>query len=88
MKELYGIDMEQEQRPKLLNELPPVDIVITMGCDVEFPDLPCKRSEAWGLENPAGKSDDEFIKVIKEIEEKILALKTELAQLELQGSCC
>ena len=34
MKQLYGIDMEQTQYSKLLNELPPVDIVITMGCNV------------------------------------------------------
>ena len=34
IKQLYGIDMEQTQYSKLLNELPPVDIVITMGCRV------------------------------------------------------
>lgn len=34
MKELYGIDMEQTQRSKLLEELPELDVVITMGCNV------------------------------------------------------
>jgi phosphinothricin acetyltransferase len=29
MKQLYGIDMERDQRPKLLEEIPPVDVVIT-----------------------------------------------------------
>lgn len=32
MNSLYGIDMEQSQRPKLLSDIPPVDIVVTMGC--------------------------------------------------------
>jgi len=32
MKQLYGIDMEATQRSKLLSEIPPVDIVVTMGC--------------------------------------------------------
>ncbi len=43
MKQLYEIDMEQSQYPKLLTELPPVDVVITMGCNVECPYLPCMR---------------------------------------------
>ena len=34
MKELYGIDMEKSQRSKLLSDIPPVDVVITMGCNV------------------------------------------------------
>ncbi|HNX13605.1 MAG TPA: arsenate reductase ArsC [Oscillospiraceae bacterium] len=78
MKQLYGIDMELTQRPKLLADLPPVDVVITMGCNVECPYLPCKRREDWGLDDPTGKSDDHFITVIKTIESKIISLKTEL----------
>jgi arsenate reductase len=74
MKQLYGIDMEQNQRPKLLAELPPVDVVVTMGCSVECPYLPCKRREDWGLPDPTGKSDEEFFGVIKAIEKNILAL--------------
>jgi arsenate reductase len=75
MKELYNIDMEQTQRPKLLKDIPPVDVVVTMGCNVSCPYLPCKRREDWGLEDPTGKSDEEFKKIIKKIEEKILQLK-------------
>lgn len=45
MKQLYGIDMEATQRPKLLQDISPVDVVITMGCNVECPYLPCKRRE-------------------------------------------
>ena len=75
MKEKYGIDMEKTQSSKLLTEIPELDIVITMGCNVECPFLPCKFREDWGLDDPTGKSDSEFIKIIKIIESKILDLK-------------
>lgn len=71
MKRLYGIDMAQTQYPKLLEEIPPVDVVITMGCNVECPFLPCRYREDWGLPDPTGKSDAEFISVIQEIDGKI-----------------
>jgi len=77
MQQLYGIDMEKTQYSKLLANIPPVDIVITMGCNVECPFLPCKHREDWGLDDPTGKSDDDFIKVIKQIESKVLALKSQ-----------
>lgn len=78
MKQLYGIDMEITQRPKLLEEIPPIDVVVTMGCNVECPYLPCKRREDWGLDDPTGKPDDDFISVIKTIESKIISLRSEL----------
>ena len=78
MKQIYGIDMEKTQKSKLLQDIPTVDIVITMGCNVQCPSLPCKHREDWGLEDPTGKNDKEFIKVIKIIEEKVIALKKSL----------
>lgn len=78
MKQLYGIDMEKSQYSKLLTGIPPVDIVITMGCNVVCPFLPCKHSEDWGLEDPTGKDDKEFINTILKIEEKIKKLVLEL----------
>ncbi len=77
MKEIYGIDMK-DQYSKTLDKLPPVDVLITMGCNVQCPALPCKRREDWGLEDPTGKSDEEFRKVIAVIEEKVLALRESL----------
>lgn len=78
MKQLYGIDMEATQYSKLLSELPPVDIVVTMGCNVECPNHPCKHREDWGIVDPTGKSDEEFTKVISIIETRILELKKKL----------
>lgn len=75
MKQLHGVDMEQTQYSKLLSEIPPVDIVITMGCNVSCPSLPCQYREDWGLDDPTGKNDHCFLEVIRSIEENILALK-------------
>lgn len=79
MKQLYDIDMEAAQYSKLLSEIPPVDIVVSMGCNVECPFLPCKRREDWGLNDPTGKSDQEFIKTIRLIESRIKGLEKELS---------
>ena len=80
LRDLYHIDMEAEgQRSKLLSDLPPVDIVITMGCNVQCPFLPCSWREDWGLDDPSGKADEEYLKTIRSIEEKILRLKARLS---------
>ena len=52
MKEIYQIDMEETQYSKLLSEIPPVDIVITMGCNVTCPNLPCRHREDWEFKTP------------------------------------
>ncbi|WP_195200398.1 arsenate reductase ArsC [Faecalispora jeddahensis] len=78
MKQLYGIDMEKTQRSKLLSELPPIDMVVTMGCNVDCPYLPCKHRMDWGLDDPTGKSDEEFVRAIGAIEENIKELSLKL----------
>ena len=78
MKQLYNLDMEATQHSKLLSDTPSVDVVITMGCNVECPYLPCKHREDWGLDDPTGTSDVDLIKVIRQIENNILSLKERL----------
>ncbi|PKM73357.1 MAG: low molecular weight phosphatase family protein [Firmicutes bacterium HGW-Firmicutes-16] len=87
IKQIYGIDMEKTQHSKLLEDIPPIDVVVTMGCNVACPYLPCKYREDWGLEDPTGKSDEEFEKIIQLIEQKILELKRriETGELSLAG---
>lgn len=80
MKQVHGIDMEQSQRSKRLSDIPPVDVVITMGCNVQCPFLPCSDREDWGLEDPTGKNDEVFLETILQIEQKILELKEKLRQ--------
>ena len=77
---LYGIDMEKTQHPKLINEIPQVDMLISMGCNVGCPFVGKEFNDNWQLDDPTGKDDQEFIKVIHEIEEKILKLKEELTK--------
>ena len=79
MKQVHGIDMEQIQYSKLLSDIPTVDVVITMGCNVRCPFLPCAHREDWGLEDPSGKGDEAFLETIRLIEEKVLDLRKRLA---------
>ena len=80
MKQIYDIDMEKTQYSKLLSDIPPVDVVVTMGCNVKCPFLPCTERFDWGLEDPTGAGDEAFIETIREIQTKIIELAQHLAQ--------
>lgn len=75
MKQLYGIDMEQTQYSKTIDKIPTPDVVISMGCDVGCPYIGRAFDDNWNLPDPTGGSDEVFIKIIKQIEEKIKNLK-------------
>ena len=76
MKKIYGIDLEAEgQHSKLISEIPEVDIAISMGCNVGCPFIGRTFDDNWGLEDPTGKSGEEFKLVISQIEKKILNVK-------------
>lgn len=81
MKELYGIDMEQTQYSKLLAEIPNPDVAISMGCNVGCPFVGRAFDDNWQLEDPTGKSDEEFKIIIQAIEKRILQLREELASV-------
>lgn len=81
MKKLYGIDMEKTQYSKLVRDIPTPDILISMGCNVECPYIGMPFDDDWGLDDPTGKSEEEYIKVIKEIEGKVLALRERIQGL-------
>ena len=83
MKQQYGIDMESTQYSKLLSDIPQVDIVITMGCNVQCPALPCSFREDWGLDDPSGHPDETFLKVMTAIQEKVLDLKHRIETNEI-----
>ncbi len=74
MKQLYGIDMEQNQYSKTVDEIPLPDVAISMGCDVGCPFIGRAFDDDWGLPDPTGKSDEEFVRVIESIEKKIASL--------------
>ena len=78
MKELYGIDMEKTQYSKLISAIPKPDIAISMGCNVSCPFIGRPFDENWGLDDPTGKSDDEFKAVMEQIRQNVLTLKSKL----------
>lgn len=73
MKEKYDIDMTK-QYPKLISDIPECDIIISMGCNVSCPFVNKGYDHNFGIDDPSGKSDEEFIKVIEQIKSKILNL--------------
>lgn len=79
MKSIYGIDMEKDQRSKLIFDIPDPDVVIRMGCNVTCPAIEGAYEEDWGLDDPTGKEDDAFIELINTIEKKILELKEKIS---------
>ena len=83
IKDLYKVDMNETQKSKLLNDIPEVDIVVTMGCNVVCPFLPSRHMEDWGLDDPSGKSDEEFIITAKKIEEKVNDLARRIKNNEI-----
>ncbi|MGI5950158.1 arsenate reductase ArsC [Peptoniphilus sp.] len=74
MKDLYTIDMEKTQYSKLISDIPNPDIVISMGCNVSCHFIGRPFDDNWELEDPTGKSDEEFKIIIKKIEQNILDL--------------
>ena len=75
MKELYGIDMELTQYSKTIDQIPLPDVAISMGCDVGCPFISRAFDDDWGLPDPTGKSDADFVEVIEKIESHIKSIR-------------
>ena len=67
--------MEKTQYSKLLSDIPDLDEANSMGCNVTCPYIGKDFDDNWQLDDPTGKSDEEFIKVINTIEENARSLK-------------
>lgn len=83
VKKLYNVDMKATQHSKLVSDLPTVDIIVTMGCNVNCPNLPAKHREDWGLSDPTGKTAEEFEKTVTTIERKIKKLRDKIRNGDL-----
>lgn len=81
IKDIYNIDMEETHYSKLITELPEIDIVVKMGCNVICPFVDSKHEEDWGLEDPTGHSDEFFKEIISKIEANV----KDLAERILDG---
>lgn len=84
VKKIYSIDMEETQKPKLIKDIPEVDIVVTMGCSVVCPFMKAKHREDFGLDDPTGKGDNVFIKTIETIHKKIIELKEKTKTMDFK----
>lgn len=56
----------------------PVDVVVTMGCNVPMPLSALQMAGGLGLDDPTGQPDQVFTETIRRIEEKVFALKEKL----------
>ncbi|NLH91727.1 MAG: arsenate reductase ArsC [Atopobium sp.] len=74
-----GIDA-RGLRPKALRELPSVDWLITMGCGVSCPALPCRHREDWGLTDPTGGPAAAYKACADAIEHNLHDLRDKLCQ--------
>lgn len=69
-----GIDMS-DAKSKLLDTLPDdINILITMGCGVECPFLPCDHREDWGLDDPSGGPKSGFEETRDLIKDRVIDL--------------
>lgn len=82
IKKRYNYDMELTQKSKLIKDIPDVNYVITMGCNVSCPNIKCEHIEDWGLDDPTGKSDEVFNEIIDVIENKVLCLKNKIKHIK------
>ncbi|PKK99562.1 MAG: low molecular weight phosphatase family protein [Tenericutes bacterium HGW-Tenericutes-2] len=84
IKDLYNVDMNQTQKSKLLDDIPQeLDVLVTMGCNVECPFIPTQHREDWGLDDPTGLPDEAFLHTAEVIKEKLLLLRKRIENKEI-----
>ncbi len=80
---LDGINITS-QYPKLLTAIPSkINILITMGCGVVCPQIPCEYRVDWGLDDPSGGTIKDFIKTRELIKVKVIDLIEKIKRNEL-----
>ncbi|MFA7417287.1 MAG: arsenate reductase ArsC [Acholeplasma sp.] len=68
-----GVSLD-DQYPKLLDDIPVPDILITMGCNATCPWVPNEHQEDWGLDDPSGQGIEAFRVTRELIKQKVLEL--------------
>jgi arsenate reductase len=85
IKNLYHVDMNLTQHSKLLDDIPnELDVLVTMGCNVECPFIPTQHREDWGLDDPSGLPDEAFLHTAQLIKDKLLLLKKRIENNEIK----
>jgi arsenate reductase (thioredoxin) len=65
-------------KPKGIQDKDPIDIVVTMGCEVDCPYVPGAKRIAWDIEDPRGKGIEAYRKALSTIKEKVTELLKEI----------
>jgi arsenate reductase len=77
----WGIDISAARPKELTDEMAhDADVIVTMGCGDSCPVYPGKRYVDWELPDPAGRSVVEVRPIRDEIDARVKALASELAQ--------
>lgn len=83
-----GLDLSKEFPKPLTDEAArAADIIITMGCGDACPVYPGKRYLDWDLPDPAGKSVNEVLPIVDEIDRRARALVIELTGDSSPAQC-
>ena len=79
-----GVDMS-DHRPTLLTDIPEeIDLLITMGCNVQCPFVPNRYFTDWGIEDPSGGPIEDFRVTRDIIKEKVLNLIEDLKHHQIE----
>jgi arsenate reductase len=65
-------------KPKGLQDKEPIDVVVTMGCEVECPVIPGAKRIDWDIPDPRGKDIEDYRKMLGTIKEKVMELLKEV----------
>ena len=58
----------------MITDIPNPDVAISMGCNVSCPFIGRAFDDNWGLPDPSGKDDEEFLRIIEQIRSNVLEL--------------
>ena len=71
---LKGEGIVWKGHPKDFSKIGEVDMLVTMGCDVECPFLPGVSTVEWDIVDPKGKNQSEYQKVLEHIKDNVIRL--------------
>ena len=65
-------------KPKGVQDKEPIDVVVTMGCEVECPTIQDAKRIDWDIPDPHGKDIEDYRKTLSIIKEKVTELLKEV----------
>lgn len=80
-----GVNMDHAASKRLSDIPAEVDILITMGCGVECPFVPCRHREDWGIDDPSGGPKEDFEHTRDIIKQRVIDLMARIREGEFAG---